>query len=232
MSAGDEPTPVGAHLAAAADALRARADKADLRPRRPIIPDDELAQVRADGAKALRAESWAGVVPRRFQGARIDDMPEPVAADLQDWADGPDGRNLLLFGPVGTGKTHAAVAAVRPCHDRGMRVQFWPVVELLDELRPGGTEGAFGALASVDVLVVDDLGTERPTDWTGERLGALVNRRWLEQLPIVVTTNLPGGDGAGTLQEAVGPRTYSRLVGGAVGVVLGGDDRRRTKRAR
>jgi DNA replication protein DnaC len=220
-----EPTAVGAHLQAAADALRQRAAAAEAkRPPRPELVAD-LAEQRAAGMAAMRAEAWQAMVPRRFHGADVAHFAEPLAAKLQHWADDPAGRNLVLMGPVGTGKTHAAVAAVRYPHHRGLRVAFHPVVELLDLLRPGGPEGAWDQLATVDLLVLDDLGTERATDWTGERLGALVNRRWLEERPIVATTNLQPKE----LEDSVGQRTYSRLVGGAVGLTLGGTDRRRAR---
>lgn len=113
-----------------------------------------------------------------------------------------------------------------------VELRCWPVelegdrtdVELLDLLRPGGPEGALYDLADLELLILDDLGSERPTEWTAERLYALVNRRWLEERPTIVTSNLASGE----LQQAVGPRVYSRLVGnGSVGIGLSGPDRRR-----
>jgi DNA replication protein DnaC len=184
--------------------------------------DDEVAAT----LEAARAEVWRRTIPSRFTWAQPADLPPEVADDVNDWALNPDGRNLLLFGPVGTGKTHAAVAAVRGPFDQGAEVRFTPVVELLDWLRPGGDYDAHATMADLagcDVLLLDDLGAERPTDWTAERLYALVNRRWLEQLPTVVTTNLEPE----ALQQAVGERLYSRLADAAVAVRLSGEDRRR-----
>jgi DNA replication protein DnaC len=113
---------------------------------------------------------------------------------------------------------------------------FWPVVELLDALRPGGDPETLAQAVTVDVLILDDLGTEKPTEWTFERLYAVVNRRWLEELPTVGTSNLPasrksapdGYDGP-TLDEVLGPRMFSRLVGGSVPIRMSGPDRRRTR---
>ena len=66
------------------------------------------------------------------------------------------------------------------------------------------------------------------TEWTAERLYALINRRWLEVRPTVCTTNLDPDQ----LREAVGERVFSRLVGnGAVVLRLTGHDRRRKRRA-
>lgn len=175
-----------------------------------------------------RLATWQRAIPNRFQWAQLADFTGPEADTLAGWAEQPAGRNLLLLGAVGVGKSHAAVAAVRPAHfDRGADVRFLPVVELLDLLRPGGPDGALYDLADVDVLVVDDLGTERSTDWTDERLYAVINRRWLEERPTVATTNLDAKE----LRDAIGARTYSRLVGnGAVVVTLTGPDRRRQRR--
>lgn len=99
---------------------------------------------------------------------------------------------------------------------------FVPVVEMLDDLRPGGPEGYLSDLMGVDRLILDDLGLERPTDWTIERLYALVNRRWLEERPTIATTNLSPQ----ALEEAVGARMFSRLAGAAVSIGIAGPDRR------
>jgi DNA replication protein DnaC len=174
-----------------------------------------------------RRLGWARAIPSRFVWAQLEDLTDhdpDTRTALADWSGEPRGRNLVLLGPVGTGKTHAAVAAVRALHDRGDEVVFLPVVELLDQLRPGGPEHALSEYAHADVLVLDDLGAERPTEWTGERLYALINRRWLEERPTVATTNLDPDP----LRTALGERVFSRLVGNdAVVLRLAGKDRRR-----
>lgn len=196
-----------------------------------LLPDDYDDLPAAVGSMLAdqRTATWQRAIPNRFQWATLADFTGPEADRLADWAARPAGRNLLLLGAVGVGKSHAAVAAVRPAHfDRGADVRFLPVVELLDLLRPGGPEGALYDLADTDVLVVDDLGTERSTDWTDERLYAVINRRWLEERPTAATSNLEPK----ALRDALGARTYSRLVGnGAVVVTLDGPDRRRQHRA-
>ena len=173
--------------------------------------------------EAERADRvWGSAIPSRFRWATYRDFPPQIGEELEHWGTAGAGANLVLLGPVGTGKTHAAVAAARVCHDRHLDVAFYPVVELLDMLRPGGPDAAMEELTSVDVLVLDDVGAERPTDWTGERLYALINRRWLEERRTIATSNLEPD----ALQAAVGTRTYSRLIHGALALSLTGVDRR------
>lgn len=169
-----------------------------------------------------RTRRWSSVCPDRFVHATLDDIPEPLRTSLDGWG---GLSNLILLGGVGVGKTHAALAVARRRFiEAGDSVKFWPVVELLDDLRPGGQAVTLDAVFDVDLLVLDDLGAEKPTDWTAERLFAVVNRRWMERAPIVGTSNLQPDE----LRAALGARTYSRLVGDdAVVVGLSGPDRRR-----
>lgn len=186
----------------------------------------ELA-IRADRDAEVAARRWRLTAPTRYQAATIAGLLERGGAGEQiaEWAFGPEGRNLVIAGPVGTGKTWAALAAVRPAIEAGSSVVFWPVVELLDALRPGGRDDTLETAMRCDVLVLDDVGAERATDWAAERMYAIVNRRWMDGRPIVATTNHASSD---ALVEHIGERMRSRLVGsGAVVVRLTGADRRR-----
>lgn len=174
---------------------------------------------------AERALRWQQRIPPRLAHADLDEVDCGVAEDVEQWCATPRGRNLLLFGPVGVGKTYTGIGALRYRHDRGDSVRFWPVSSLLDELRPGGGDRALEEAVGTDVIMLDDLGTERTTDWTYERLYIVVNERWLRERPTVVTTNIAPD----ALCTAAGERIYSRLVDGdAVMLTLDGPDRRRT----
>lgn len=225
----EEPVAVGQALQHQLGRMRGKAALHRATPD-ALLPDDYDDLPAAVGSMMAdrRQATWQRAIPNRFLWAHLDDLDPAEAAKVGEWAADPRGRNLLLLGPVGVGKSHAAVAAVRPAHfDHGSDVRFLPVVELLDLLRPGGPDGALYDLADTDVLVIDDLGTERATDWTDERLYAVINRRWLEERPTVATTNLEPK----ALREALGARTYSRLVGNCAAVVtLTGPDRRRQRR--
>lgn len=176
-----------------------------------------------DTARALIAgRRWAATVPPRFAAAALADLAGEVLDKLAGWIEEPELPNLVLLGPVGSGKSHAACAAVRPLVERGMSLEFWPVVRLLDQLRPGRDPDPYDDVARADLLVLDDLGAEKATEWTAERLYAIVNDRWLARRPTIVTTNLAPPQ----LAAAVGERLASRLLGGATIARLSGADRR------
>lgn len=204
-------------------------DDYDPEPARPDTVAD-IIRARDDLLGSHYLGQWRGRIPSRFAWADLDQFDGPehdsIRDGLTEWAKEPAGRNLVLFGPVGTGKSHAAVAACRPAAMAGATCHFLPVDELLDMLRPDGPPGAFDALVSLPRLIIDDIGAERQTEWTAERLFSLVNRRWLEELPTVATSNL---DPTGLAQHA-GERLFSRLVGNdAVVLLMSGDDRRRAR---
>lgn len=229
-----EPTPIAGSVAA----LRAALEAGRPGPTTEIDPtpddgedEETMAEIRAGGFAQARAIRWAKVAPSRFADAELDDFRDrAIYPDLVEWAHAPRGRNLVLFGPIGVGKSRAALAACRPGHDAGLEVRYHLVAEALDLLRPGGPDDALDTLAECDRLVLDDLGTERPTDWTAERLGILIDRRWREERPTVVTANLElhRDDARNQLLGALGQRSYSRIVGdGAVVLRMTGPDLRR-----
>lgn len=223
-----EPRAVSDGLAAAREALRSASASSSVAT---VSVDDELdadeiERLRQQGIQELRAQQWHLRCPQRFHRARLDDLEASVRADIEEWLTLSPRPNLVLLGPVGTGKTHAAIAAAHEDHQRGLDVLFLPVVELLDLLRPGGPEHMIDDVLHSARLVIDDVGHERATDWTGERLGAVINRRWLEERPVIATSNLTTKE----LSESIGERSYSRLVGdGAVVLELTGKDRRRSR---
>lgn len=173
-------------------------------------------------------ETWQRLAPSRFRHAHLDQLDDQVREAAQAWLAEPH-RNLLLVGNVGAGKTHAALAITRAAITNGHTAVFWPVVELLDALRPTNDQATdtYERALKRDVLVLDDLGAEKPSDWTAERLFALINRRWLEQRAVIATSNLAVSNGQGPLVDAVGQRVYDRLVQDAVTLRIGGNSRRR-----
>lgn len=165
---------------------------------------------------------WALIADPVFRDARLADLDEVTRAKAEEWLAGPS-QNMILMGPVGVGKSHAAMAIARECLARGQWVECWPIARLWRDLRPGGEEGLERWIVDAGVLVLDDLGSDRPTDWTTEQLFLIVDERWRRRRPIISTTNLS----VVQLKETLDPRVYDRLAGRAMALQLAGGSRRR-----
>ena len=151
---------------------------------------------------------------------------------LDNWEENREaGRGLYFCGGVGTGKTHLAVAVLNELIQR-KRVPslFVTVPELLDNLRetynkPGrNLDEWMDAVQNADFLVLDDLGSERATEWVRERIFVIVNHRYREALPTAFTSNIGPKD----LAEQLGERTASRIIAMCEWIALEGDDYRET----
>jgi len=101
---------------------------------------------------------------------------------------------LFLVGNNGCGKTHLALAITKVCLERGLAVLFAVVPDLLDLLRATVDSNAqeqfdarFLKLLEADVLILDDLGTQRSSPWANEKLFQLLNHRYNTRTPTVIT---------------------------------------------
>lgn len=154
------------------------------------------------------------------------------------------GRGAYLWGRPGRGKTYAAACAVRLAMERagyglgatsgGVEPPMFPArivttAELLAAERAafdGGEGGALERAAGCWLLVLDDIGAERATDWAVEQLTRLVDRRVADGLPIVCTSNLPLGRLGEAWGGMPGERLVSRLAGACERIEVAGADRR------
>ena len=135
-------------------------------------------------------------------------------------------RGLCFIGPHGIGKTHLAVGVLRRVIQRtGARGLFWDTTDLLRELRatysPGVRTDEMALLRPVltaELLVLDDLGKDRFSEWVEETLNLIINTRYNQNLPTIVTSNYEdtpsdaaSADVMSSLVAHVGTRIHSRL---------------------
>lgn len=148
-------------------------------------------------------------------------------------------QGLLYMGSVGVGKTHLAVAILRDLSEqKGITCLFYEFGALLKEIQnsysPIAKTSELAVLAPVfnaEVLVLDELGASKPTDWVRDTMMHIINTRYNEKKLTIFTTNyLDTRRDAReeTLEDRIGPRLRSRLYEMCKTVNIEGDDFRRT----
>lgn len=141
-------------------------------------------------------------IPLRYRSASLDDLrlapTSPIVQAAREFAEnaspGHEPCAFVLTGPVGTGKTHLAYAMVNAMIQRGMAALAESVPDLIEALRVNQLDelGAerLRVAKTVPVLLLDDLAAHRQSEFAMERLFMVVNARYNEMLPTIVTANL------------------------------------------
>ena len=138
----------------------------------------------------------------------------------------PASDNLLFVGGTGLGKTYLAACVARAVADRGYSVVYETANHLLAKLEQAkfspNEENRREAekLVSCDLLILDDLGTEMPGQFTTAALYSLLNDRLLAGKPMLITTNLNKDE----MTRRYSPQIASRIYGGFVGKSFVGED--------
>lgn len=147
-------------------------------------------------------------------------------------------QGLLFTGPVGVGKTHLAVSILKGLTERGFGCLFYEFGSLLKEIQDSYNSNTrtseLAVLAPVlntDVLVLDELGASKPTDWVRDTMAHIINTRYNEQKLTIFTTNYLDdrkNERDETLEDRIGVRLRSRLFEMCKTVELSGQDYRRS----
>lgn len=160
-------------------------------------------------------------IPRRFYGVNIDD----IAPEIRGLCEGVEG--LFLHGSAGTGKTHLAVALLKY---RGLdRGSFTTVPGLLLEIRGSfrdhseqSEESIINYYSAAKPLVMDDLGVEKASEFAMQTLYLIIDNRYANLNPPIITSNLSLGE----IANKVGDRIASRIAEMCKVIELKGKDRR------
>lgn len=142
------------------------------------------------------------------------------------------GKGLIIMGKIGTGKTHLAAAILHKVISQMRTGIRMAVPELLDEIRATyregslvGSETLLEELKKVNLLILDDIGKEKPTEWVRERLYVIINARYENMLPTVYTTNCNEEE----LKQQIGEAITSRIYETCEPVLLTGSDYRKNR---
>jgi DNA replication protein DnaC len=124
------------------------------------------------------------------------------------------GKGLILMGAVGCGKTHLGCAILNCALEDGYHAAYWDVPQQLELMMYGHADDIdqmriLDKALMAQVLLLDDLGAEKASDWTRKELMVILDERYRENKPTIITSNLMLTDGE--LRQTCGDRAYSRL---------------------
>jgi DNA replication protein DnaC len=128
------------------------------------------------------------------------------------------GTGLLLTGSIGVGKTHLAVGILQALvAERGATGLFYDYRELLKQVQNSynrqvqATElEVLQPVFEAEVLVLDELGASKPTDWVWDTVAHILNTRYNDRRTTIITTNYANAGPLGSTLEAAGPRAAMR----------------------
>ncbi|HEV2575900.1 MAG TPA: ATP-binding protein [Acidobacteriaceae bacterium] len=172
---------------------------------------------------------------------------------VREYMPGSDVAGLLLTGSIGVGKTHLAVGILQALiAERGAKGLFFDYRDLLKQVQNSYNRSVEATeleilqpVFNAEVLVLDELGASKPTDWVWDTVAHILNTRYNDRRTTIITTNyanLPPGGGEltgaraavreETLGDRIGERMRSRLQEMCVVVEMSGEDfRQKVKRA-
>jgi DNA replication protein DnaC len=175
------------------------------------------------------------VVPGNENPTARRELTTVLLAVRQFVRDFPDEKRpgLLLIGETGCGKTHLAVAALREILAKGFEGLFCNYQTLLNNIKAGydaasnsSNREAYRTALDSEVLLLDDLGAHRISDWVEDTINSIITYRCDNRKPLLATTNMPDPDAGSvtiqrsgldrpeyrrTLAEQIGARARSRL---------------------
>ena len=210
----------------------------------------------------------AAQIPNRYKDCTLDTFEIYHEADrslaealltarkfVDEFPAGTAGKGLLFTGSMGVGKTHLAVGVLhRLVRERGVKGLFCDYRELLKSIQNSYNADVrttelelLKPIFASEVLVLDDLGAQKPNEWVWDTVALILNARYNDRQTTIITTNYDDVPSAGsrlseferaarepTLGDRIGDRMLSRLAEMCIRVKMSGKDCRQTsvKRAR
>jgi len=197
------------------------------------VGKSERRVTRCDCQLRARAPSLltAARIPRRYEHCELTnydtDFPGAnpslaeahfVASNFAKKCDPRGDKGLLIIGKIGTGKTHLAVGIIKEfILNRGVSCLFYDYRELLKEIQNSykaavqTTElDVLRPVFETDVLVLDELGAVKPTEWVWDTVSLILNTRYNDNRTTIITTNFEDQPAAGAVASISSARAASR----------------------
>jgi DNA replication protein DnaC len=198
------------------EAIKATLDRVMKKAQAMKSEGDDWARETNEAFEERQREEWRrprlAAIPEMYAEAEVGD--DRVQAWLSRTLDGGK-ESLCLAGPTGTGKSYMLWAIYRLLIDARVNAIGVNLIEYLEHLRPGGPEDeslTIEKLVRTPVLLMDDLGVHKSSEWTDDRLYYIVNNRYEHLRPTVVTTNVPVKKWVKVFGERIGWRMIERFV--------------------
>ena len=166
-------------------------------------------------------ENWVSATPDDERALRIcrsyaDHFDEMYATNT----------GLILYGRPGTGKTFAAACVANELMARRVPVLVTSIIRMTTGAFGDGLNELLGRMNSARLLVLDDFGAERNTDFKAEQIFSVIDARYAANKPMIITTNLTDFKGETDVRRQ---RVYDRIFEVCKPVKLDGESRRRTE---
>ena len=187
----------------------------------------EIARMKAAGIQDRHLREWTF--------AKAEDTPVIRMAQnyVKNWKRvKAENLGLLFWGDVGTGKSYAAACIANALLEMRIPVLMTNFSKMLNQMGGLYSEERFSYISSLSgfsLLIIDDLGIERSTDYAKEQVYSIIDERYKSGLPVIVTTNLTIEDLRCPMQLA-DARIYSRILETMSPAVTGGPQPERASR--
>lgn len=181
-------------------------------------PYKELSRINAGKYQAQKSGIGKRFIGKTFENFNVTDKTKKAydacMAFANNYKEGATSKGLKLFGSYGCGKTHLVSAIIHKIGENFINSTFVNVPELLVKIKQSFGNDEVNLDCTIErakeapLLILDDLGAEKPSEWVREQLYVIINRRYEDMLPTIVTTNCTTAE----LVERLGERTVSRLI--------------------
>lgn len=183
----------------------------------PWIESEEQARERRGRQTRLKHARWEERLPADYREASLGDFEDNLARTLLRAYRDETVRNIVLAGPTDAGKTHAAYALGRMAVEEDRWVEAWSVFDLMKQMLPDGDAVLMEKRAKgCSVLIVDDLGATKASEFAVETMTSIVDARVSRRLLTVWTTNATEDELAAVWQV----RMMSRMRHGLAAITM------------